>query len=156
MTPEAFTASYREYLPLVSRYLYRRCNREDVEELASRVFEIAWAKKDQAEAGYELPWLYRIAGFVVANHRRTEQTKASFLASFRPVDSAPAAEEIALADLALAEAWKKLSPEERSIISLVSFDGLDSNQAAKSLGISSNAFNIRLSRARTKLKQLLS
>lgn len=155
MTPEAFTASYREYLPLVSKYLYRRCNREEVEELASKVFEIAWAKRDQAEAGFELPWLYRIAGFVVANHRRTEQTKGRFLASFKSIDTAPAAEDIALADLALAEAWKKLSPEERSIISLASFDGLDSKQAAKSLGISPNAFNIRLSRARTKLKNLL-
>jgi len=155
VTPEEFSASYRQYLPLISKYLVRRVNASEVEELASRVFEIAWNKKDQAPSGHEIAWLYRIAGFVVSNHRRAEDTKNKFLISFRP-DSAPSVEDIALTDIALAEAWKMLSQSQRQAISLTSFDGLDNDQAARVLGISSNAFALRLSKARKKLKALLS
>lgn len=155
MTPEAFSATYREYLPSISRYLFRRVAQQDVEELAARVFEIAWKKREQAEPGFELPWLYKIAGFVVANHRRTEATKTRFIASLSAPDSSPSAEDLAIADLALANAWSKLSKPERAVISLVTFDGLDAKQAAKALEISPNAFTIRLSRARAKLKNLL-
>ncbi|MFM7013384.1 MAG: RNA polymerase sigma factor [Actinomycetota bacterium] len=156
MSPEEFNAAYREYLPQISKYLIRRCEREEVEELASRIFEIAWQKRNQAEVGFELPWLYRIAGFVVANHRRSQASKKSFLDSFRIQDSSPSAESIAIADLALGEAWARLNPAERQAISLVSFDGLTNQQAAKVLEISPNAFGIRLSRARNQLRELLS
>lgn len=156
MNPEEFTTIYRQFLPHVTKYLARRVNPSDVEELASRVFEIAWQKRAQASAGFELPWLYRIAGYVVANNRRSEAAKAGFLAVFRPNDSAPSAEEIAIIDLSLSQAWAKLTPAERQAISLSSFEGLDNPSAARVLDISTNAFALRLSKAKSKLKKLIS
>jgi len=156
VNPEEFTATYRELLPQITKYLARRVNPSDVEELASRIFEIAWIKRAQAPKGFELPWLYRIAGYVVANHRRSESSKLRFLAVFLPVDSAPSPEEIAISDLSLSEAWAKLTPGERQVISLSSFEGLDNDQAAKVLEISTNAFALRLSKAKGKLRQLIS
>lgn len=156
MSPEEFTALYREYLPQLSKYLVRRCDREEVEELASRVFEIAWRKRSQAPEGFELAWLYRIGGFVVSNHRRARQSEQNFLARFKPLDFAPSPEDIALADIGLATAWKKLSPFEREAISLTAFEGLTNNEAAKVLEISPNAFTQRLAKARAKLKDNLS
>jgi len=156
VSPEEFTSIYRLLLPQISRYLARRVDQSDVEELASRIFEIAWQKRSQAPEGFELPWLYRIAGFVVANHRRSEGTRASFLATFLPSDSAPSAEEIALSDLSLSEAWAKLTPGERQVISLSSFEGLDNSSAAQVLGVSTNAFALRLSKAKAKLRKNLS
>lgn len=154
--PEEFTNLYRGFLPQVSKYLVRRCERSDVEELASRVFEIAWRKRSQAPKGFELAWLYRIAGFVVANHRRALQSEQNFLARFKPLDFAPSPEDIALADLALGNAWRKLSPFEREAISLTAFEGLSNAEAAKVLEITPNAFTQRLSKARAKLKENLS
>jgi RNA polymerase sigma-70 factor (ECF subfamily) len=156
VSPEEFTAIYRQLLPQISKYLIRRVNPGEVEDLASRIFEIAWQKRAQASVGFELPWLYRIAGFVVANHRRSEASKANFLLSLRPLDSSPSAEEIALKDLALSQAWAKLSAFERQVIALSSFEGLDNSSAAKVLDISTNAFALRLSKAKTRLRSLLS
>ncbi len=156
MSPEEFTSIYRQYLPQIGKYLARRVVAPDIEELASRIFEIAWQKRTQARSGFELPWLYRIAGHVVSNHRRSEATKASFIANFRPSDSSPSAEEIAIGDLSLSEAWARLTPAERQVISLSSFEGLDNTGAARVLEISANAFALRLSKAKAKLRKNLS
>ena len=139
-------------MPQVSSYLVRRCERSDVEELASRVFEIAWRKRTQAPKGYELAWLYRIGGFVVANHRRAINSERNFVVRFKPLDFAPSPEDIAIADMGLSKAWGKLSPFEREAISLTAFEGLSNQDAAKVLEISPNAFTQRLSKARAKLK----
>ena len=156
MTPEEFTSTYRQVLPQITNYLVRRVSPPDVEDLASRIFEIAWTKRSEAPKGFELPWLYRVAGFVVANHRRSQKAKENFLVLFRPRDSAPSAEEIALSDLSLSEAWAKLTPAERQVISLSSFEGLDNADSARVLEISTNAFALRLSKAKAKLRGLLS
>jgi len=156
MSPEEFSATYRLFLPHISKYLTRRVPTSEVEDLASQVFEIAWKKRNQAPQGFELAWLYRIAGFVVANHRRSESTKSKFLLALRPPDSAPSAEDIALSDLGLSQAWAKLTVLERQVIALSSFEGLDNAMAAKVLEISTNAYALRLSKAKSRLRLLLS
>lgn len=156
MSPDEFANLYRGFLPQISSYLVRRSDRSDVEELASRVFEIAWGKRTQAPEGFELAWLYRIAGFVVSNHRRAIQSEKNFLLRFRSNDFAPSAEDIALADLELSKAWKKLSGFEREAISLSVFEGLSHDEAARVLEISPNAFTQRLAKARKNLKVYLS
>jgi RNA polymerase sigma-70 factor (ECF subfamily) len=156
VNPQEFSTTYRLFLPQISKYLVRRVEPSSVEDLASQIFEIAWRKRDQAPKGFELPWLFKIAGFVVANHRRKEAAKTNLILALRPQDSSPSAEEIALSDLGLSEAWAKLSPRERQVISLSSFEGLDNKTAAKVLEISTNAYALRLSKAKTKLKALLS
>ena len=156
VSPEEFTEIYRQLLPQISKYLARRVSPPDVEDIASRIFEIAWTKRSEAPKGFELPWLYRIAGFVVANHRRSQKAKESFMSLFRPKDSAPSAEDIALSDFSLSEAWAKLTPAERQVISLSSFEGLDNADSARVLEISTNAFALRLSKAKAKLRGLIS
>jgi RNA polymerase sigma-70 factor (ECF subfamily) len=156
MSPEEFTHLYRDFLPQISGYLVRRSDRSEVEELASRVFEIAWRKRAQAPKGFELAWLFRIAGFVVANHRRSIRSEQNFLQRFKPNDFAPSPEDIAVSDLGLAEAWKKLSSFEREAISLTAFEGLSNQDAAKVLEISPNAFTQRLAKARKHLKAHIS
>jgi RNA polymerase sigma-70 factor, ECF subfamily len=156
MTPKEFSETYRQFLPQISKYLVRRVEESSVEDLASQIFEIAWRKRDQAPKGFELPWLYRIAGFTVANHRRKEAAQSNLLLALRPQDSAPSAEEIALSDLSLSQAWARLTPMDRQVIALSSFEGLDNQSAAKVLEISTNAFALRLSKAKAKLKALLS
>lgn len=155
MSPEEFTNLYRGYLADISKYLARRADSSDIEELASRVFEIAWIKRSKAPAGFELAWLYRIAGYVVSNHRRQRASQNNFLSSFRPTDSSPSVEDIALADLSLSQAWAKLTSAEREALALSCFEGLDNRSAAAALEISPNAFTIRLSRAKTRLRELL-
>jgi RNA polymerase sigma factor (sigma-70 family) len=62
---------------------------------------------------------------------------------------------IALADMELAEAWGKLPLKDQEVLAMWSFDGLEPNQIAKALGLSTNAVNVRLSRAKKSLLQEL-
>ena len=50
--------------------MVRRAGRDEAEDLAADVLTVAWRRRADVPDGAELPWLYRTAGFVVANHRR--------------------------------------------------------------------------------------
>ena len=150
-----FASVYSEHLPAISRYLARRVERQHVEDLAADVFALAWRKRESVTKGEELPWLYRIAANLVANHRRKEAAAKSFISSLRPADSAPAADDIVNADQALATAWKQLKAADREVLALATFEELPVATIATALGISANAVSIRLHRARKQLSALL-
>lgn len=150
-----FATVYTQHLPAVSRYLARRVERDAVEDLAADVFAVAWRKREAVTAGEELPWLYRIAANLVANHRRAQAASVSFIASLRPADSAPAADEIVIADQQLAAAWKQLKPRDREVLALSAFEELTPAEIATVLRVTPNAVSIRLHRARTTLAGLL-
>lgn len=155
MTPEQFVATYREHLPAISRYLGRRVDRDQVEDLAAMVFEVAWQKRDSVTLGQELPWLYKIAGFQVSNFRRRQNSALKLLTLTLSPDNAPSAESLAVFDADLAAGWAKLTPSDRALIALVAFDSLGVSEAAQALGISANAASAKLHRARAKLAKYL-
>ncbi|WP_168200428.1 RNA polymerase sigma factor [Protaetiibacter larvae] len=146
-----FEDVYRRHLPAVSAYLARRVHRDDVEDLAADVFAIAWRKRAHVTAGEELPWLYRIAGYQVANHRRRAARRAGALGLLSAPDSAPAADILLDADPGLADAWRRLPARHREVLALVVLDEMPVAQAAIALGVSANAVSIRLHRARKAL-----
>ncbi|RZT58216.1 RNA polymerase sigma-70 factor (ECF subfamily) [Microcella alkaliphila] len=152
---DPFVAVYSEYLRPISAYLARRVDRDQVEDLAADVFAIAWRKRDSVTPGEELPWLYRIASFTVANHRRRLASRTSLLARLTTQDSAPSAEDIVVADAALADAWRQLSARDREILALGVVEGLGAQDVGIALGISANAASIRLHRARARLAAAL-
>jgi RNA polymerase sigma-70 factor (ECF subfamily) len=155
MTPEQFVATYREHLPAISRYLGRRVDRDQVEDLAATVFEVAWQKRESVTVGQELPWLYKIASFQVSNFRRRQSSALNFLTLTLSPDNAPSAESLAVFDADLAAGWAKLSPSDRALLALVAFDGLGVGEAAAALSISANAASAKLHRARAKLATYL-
>ncbi len=150
-----FTSTYRELLPAISRYLSRRVPEREVEDLAAQTFEIAWRKRADVVAGEELPWLYRIASFQVANYRRKHQSAVRYLVLSLVPKSAPSAESLAIFDIDLAAAWRTLTAPEQSLLALVVFEGLSVQDAATASEISANAASIRLHRARKKLADQL-
>lgn len=152
---EPFIAVYTEHLPAVSRYLARRVDRDDVDDLAADVFAVAWRKRDHVAAGEELPWLYRIAAYQVANHRRRHAARASVLGLLAAPDSAPSAESLVTADAELARAWQSIGARDREVLALVVLDDLSVAQAAVTLGITPNAVSIRLHRAKKALAAVL-
>jgi RNA polymerase sigma-70 factor, ECF subfamily len=78
------------------------------------------------------------------------------VASLKPADSAPAAEDIVIADQSLAEAWGRLKARDREVLALAVLEDLPVGAIATSLGISANAVSIRLHRAKKSLSSLLS
>jgi RNA polymerase sigma-70 factor (ECF subfamily) len=155
VTPEQFSAVFREHLPALSRYLSRRILTDDVDDVAASVFEVAWRKRSQVVLGEELPWLYRIAAFEVLNLRRRQNSVANFLKLQKTIETAPSPEALAVLDFDLAQAWKTLSPAEAEILALVAFEDLSVADAAKAAAITPNAASLRLLKARKKIETAL-
>jgi RNA polymerase sigma-70 factor, ECF subfamily len=151
----SFERAYAQYLPAVSSYLSRRVEHRFVEDLAADVFAVAWTKRESVAAGEELPWLYRIAANLVANHRRRQAAGVSVLHLLRMPDSAPSAEDIVIADESLAAAWRRLKGRDREVLALAVLEDLPIASIATSLGISANAVSIRLHRAKKNLAGFL-
>lgn len=152
----AFAEAYTRCLPAVSGYLRRRVDGTAVEDLAADVFAIAWRKRAAVAPGEELPWLYRIASYVVANHRRRLATRASLAHLLIAPDSAPAADAfVDDAEPALAAAWAALRPRDREVLALAVLEGMPVAEIAVAAGSTPNAVSIRLHRAKKALAAAL-
>ena len=155
MTEQEFNDLFRAQLTELTRFITRRAPVEDVEDLLSDLFALAWQKRDLIPRGLELPWLYKSARFLISNHNRKQAGRRIILSTLREPECAPSAESIALADVSLAAAWKRIAPREQEIISLWAFEGLEVAEIATVLGRSKNAIAIALSRAKSRLAQEL-
>lgn len=151
MEQDEFVSVFRNYLQPVSLYLSRRVPVQEVEDLAAEIFEIAWRKKNSCPEGMELAWLYRIAGFVVANFRRKAIRRIVFLPILDHDFAAPSAEDVALNGSELSEAFNLLAAADRQILSLLVFEQLNISEIALALGTSTNTATKRISRARERL-----
>lgn len=155
MNHEEFVATFRSHLPAVSKFLTRRVDRSDVEDLAADIFEIAWRKRSGCPAGMELAWLYKIAGFVVANHRRKVSRRGLNLALNDTDAAAPSAEDLALGTSGVSAAFAGLQASDRQLLSLLVFESLSVKEISVALGISENTASQRLKRARERLAKKL-
>ncbi|MFI5042645.1 MAG: RNA polymerase sigma factor [Acidimicrobiales bacterium] len=155
---ERFNRLVREHGDAVHRYLRRRYgggDATDVEDLLADVMTIAWRRLDDVPPDAELPWLYGVAKRRLSNARTRRTRRDRIIAPLRPKGAAPAAEDVALADLSLREALASLPDKEREALTLTAWEGLGPEELAQALGVSVNAAAIRLSKAKTKLLELL-
>ncbi len=149
-----FTDVVREHSTALVRYFARRGPRQDAEDLAADVFATAWRRRADVPREAVLPWLYRTAGFTLANHRR----KLVDL----PVDEVPETGEArvredpelsALFDAELRGALQSVGERDRRILLLHAWEGLDGAELAEVLGISRSGADAALSRARKRLRE---
>ncbi|GAA1060880.1 RNA polymerase sigma factor [Agromyces bracchium] len=149
-----FTDVVHEHSRALVKYFARRGPRQDAEDLAADVFATAWRRRDDVPREAVLPWLYRTAGFTLANHRR----KLVDL----PVEHVPDAgtsrvdedpELSALFDAELRGALLSIGERDRHIILLHAWEGLDGESLAEVLGISRSGADAALSRARKRLRE---
>lgn len=147
---DRFRVIYEAHHAAVCAYFARRAPRDEVEDLAAETFAVAWRKLPR-RLEYPLPWLYAVAGKVLANHRRKQARRGSFAPD--PATGDPA-ERIG-DDRGLARAFAQLSERDREAIRLVAWEGLSTAAAARAAGCSPATFAVRLSRARAKLARSL-
>lgn len=147
-----FSELFRLHSRAVYRYFVRRAARDDAEDLAADVLAVAWRRRADVPAGAELPWLYRTAGYVLANHRRKGRPI--------PVGDLPDAMDdddpatYAVTDERVREALAALSPRDRRILLLNAWEGLSGDALAGALGISRGGADAALSRARSRLREV--
>jgi RNA polymerase sigma-70 factor (ECF subfamily) len=143
----------------VLAYARRRAhNTDQAQEVVDETFTTAWRRFDDIPED-ALPWLYGVARRVLANQfRSTRRRDALFsrLSAEPRSGGSPAdpAEVVSERD-ALVSSLAGLKPEDREILLLASWEGLEPARGAEVLGISPDAFTARLHRARRRLQARL-
>ncbi|MEV4164532.1 RNA polymerase sigma factor [Nonomuraea dietziae] len=154
-----FEAVYADTYEQILGYAVRRCaSPDDAADVVAETFAIAWRRIDRLPGGDEARlWLYGVARNVLANHRRgTARHQA------RTVEL-----DLDLADLyattpdasvergVIATTFRDLPADDRELLALVGWEGLERGEIAAVLGCSRNAVRIRLHRARKRFARAL-
>jgi RNA polymerase sigma-70 factor (ECF subfamily) len=156
---ERFERCFREHYARVLAFAMRRVSGRDVaEDVVADTFAVAWRRRDCIPEA-PLPWLYAIAGNVIANEYRSTRRRGNLgerlaqEAGTAEKESDPA-ETIDRRD-GFAVAFAALDEAEREVLRLVAWEGLSTREGAQVLGCSAAAFRVRVHRARRKLAKQL-
>jgi RNA polymerase sigma factor (sigma-70 family) len=162
---EALAELYRQYLPRVHAFAYRRTgDRQAAEDITSATFEavVRALPSFRWQGGGFGPWIFKIAANeTVAHHRREARPRSgrgqvamarlsTMSTSFDETVSVQADgnEELRLA-------LDALSPRYQQAIALRYLTGLSADDSARSMGLAKPAFAVVLSRARSALRREL-
>lgn len=149
----------------IDRYLARRVGRETADDLAAEVFVIAFrgrARYDPSAAEVRA-WLFGIAANLARRHWRSErrQLRAYARTGIDPLGGLDTDEldgriDARSAGPKLARALAALNHSDREILLLFAWAELSYDEIADALGIPVGTVRSRLSRARARVRELLS
>jgi RNA polymerase sigma-70 factor, ECF subfamily len=135
----------------VRAYARRRVDPASADDAVSEVFVIAWRRLDDVPED-ALPWLLGCARRVLGHQQRRLGRDVALTTRLNAVRHADGTET---RDGALAQALMELRPQDRELLLLIAWEGLEPAQAARVLGCSRNALAVRLHRARKRLAAAL-
>lgn len=157
---EGFGRLYDATYDRIYAYAYRRTgSATEAEDITAAVFEAALRGIGRVRLGDRpvLAWLYGIARYHVADHYRRRgvtaednvETDGREGESPDPQERLEGEEQAALLRRALAS----LSADDQAVLDSVYFAGLPRDEAARLMGISTNALYVRLHRALARLRR---
>jgi RNA polymerase sigma factor (sigma-70 family) len=153
--PQAFAAIFDRHYDAVHRYLARRAGTDRADDLAAATFATAFERRgtfrDHLEAR---PWLFGIATNLLRNEWRTEQ-RALHAVDELAVHAGRAATESPAEPLPLAELLAGLDPDQRDVLLLHAWEGLNYREIALALDVPVGTVRSRLSRGRARLREAL-
>ncbi|GAA1756432.1 RNA polymerase sigma factor [Nonomuraea bangladeshensis] len=149
-----YVANYADILAYVAR---RTGSPEDAADALAETFTTAWRRLDDVPEGRDARlWLFGVARRVLANGRRAESRRGELVERLGRELAAWAEPGRSGSVLpGVREAFARLSPDDREILSLVGWEGLGSDEVAMVLGCSRGAARLRLHRARKRLAREL-
>lgn len=149
---ERFRAAYDAAYPKVMAYVMRRARtQDDVPDIVSEVFLVAWRRLDDIPAAPTLmPWFYGVARRSLANHYRSTTRKEALQAR---LEAQPATRPGGFD--AVHQALDGLREEDREILRLAAWEDLDNAEIAAAFRITPAAVAVRLHRARKRLAREL-
>jgi RNA polymerase sigma factor (sigma-70 family) len=145
--------------PLLA-YALRRVDRpQDAADVVAETMLVAWRRLDDVPADDEArPWLFGVARMTLLNHRRAERRAVrlgerlkAVLVDVSLADPAATAGNEGLVHAALA----KLGDEDREILRLTAWEGLDPSEIAIAVCQPAATVRTRLHRARLRLRRQL-
>jgi RNA polymerase sigma-70 factor (ECF subfamily) len=149
-----FEALYVAHAAAVARYARRRADEHTAADVVSEVFVVAWRRFDDIPVD-ALPWLLGCARRVLWHYYRAEQRRGKLLDRLK--SAVPhVAMSPELPNPVLAGGLATLNERDREVLLLTAWEGLTTDQAAKVLGCSPQAFRVRSHRARRRLADAMS
>ncbi|HEY5266748.1 MAG TPA: sigma-70 family RNA polymerase sigma factor [Acidimicrobiales bacterium] len=143
---ERFEEFFRAHYERLSLYVARRVPSAGVDDVVATSLVVAWKKFATTESP-SLPWLFRIASYEVANHRRAVRRFDGHV-SLELVGDAPTLNSTEEFDgFEVVAALQRLSELDREILQLIHWEGLSRNDVAEVLDVTTNAVNVRHHRA---------
>ncbi|MFC4909209.1 RNA polymerase sigma factor [Actinomadura gamaensis] len=162
---EGFGVLFDRHSRAVYNHCFRRIGDWSVaDDLTSVVFLEAWRRRAEIrlDGDSALPWLLGVAANVARNRNRAMRRHREALARIPARPDAPDhADDVAErldAEQAMARLLrlvKKLSRDDQDVLALCAGDGLSYAQAAVALGVPVGTVRSRLSRAKSRLRELL-
>jgi RNA polymerase sigma-70 factor (ECF subfamily) len=116
---------------------------------------VVWRRIDSVPADAELPWMLGVARNVLRNARRSKNRRLAFESRLAPAPDDASAEEHVIGDESVRNALASLPDDDREILLLNAWDGLDTHALGAYFVISTNAAAVRLSRAQHRFRELL-
>jgi len=152
---DRFAQLVHEHSAAVGNYLRRRLyplTSADLDDLVEETFIVVWRRIAEVPVGAELPWTIGVARNVLRNARRSKQRRSRFESSLVPRADDPSAEDHVIADSSVRDALFQLGDDDREILLLNAWDGLDTKALATVLSTTTNAAAVRLSRAQARFR----
>ncbi|HKX75928.1 MAG TPA: sigma-70 family RNA polymerase sigma factor [Acidimicrobiia bacterium] len=155
---------FRSHHAQLLAYCARRIGRDEAEDAAAEVFAIATRRQAEITSETALAWLYGVARGVVANRYRSHARQTRLLGRLgglvpgerlRPVEEPDEVIVRKEDDRAILEALTQLRSFDREVLMLAAWEGLSSPRIAQVLGITGDAAEQRLRRAKRRLAQVL-
>lgn len=157
MEKQRQTELYNEHAARLYAYARRHDGPAAAEDLVADAFVIALRRIDDVptDPGEARAWLIGTVRKLAANRRRREASHDEWwLAAVREgwhAQTGSSAEDVAAERDECLRSLASLTEEDREAILLVAWEGLSQEQAAAVLGVTRNAFYVRLHRARRRL-----
>ena len=163
--PAGFALIFDRHAEAVRRFVVRRLGDSRADDVIAEVFRIAFERRASFDvtASSALPWLYGIAANLVRREHRSHARWLTALAradgrqdrAIDPLLAVDARLDAASLRPVLVEALLTLVDIEREILLLVAWEDLRPRDAATALGIEPSIARVRLSRARSHVRNHL-
>jgi RNA polymerase sigma-70 factor (ECF subfamily) len=129
VSPSRVDALFREHGADVLAYALRRTDAGSAEDVVAEVFLTAWRRADRVPDREPVLWLYAVARRVLANQRRATRRREALVDVLgtltRRHSAAPEP-----GGSPLTAALGRLRPDDREVLMLIAWEGLDAKQAA--------------------------
>jgi RNA polymerase sigma-70 factor (ECF subfamily) len=152
LSEPAFAEFYRRHARALWAYVYRVSgNAADADDIVQDAFCRMLATEASALSEEERRrYVFRIAGNLMVDRWRRSKRELSWLARLRPPVELPVEhDDTVLRTLA------QLKPRERALLWLAYVEEQDHREIAESLGLSRGSVRVLLSRARSRIRNLL-
>jgi len=124
----------------------------DAADVVAETYLVAWRRLDEVPPGEETRlWLFGVARRVLANHQRGERRRLALADRLREDLSGWSPEPSSREADAVGRAMRRLSADDRELLTLVAWEGLSRDEVAVALGVTRAVVRLRLHRARGRL-----